>query len=162
MKYINEERFIVTSNNKDALRKYADNYDRVFGDDVIAKSLEPNASPVVSEHTVRDPDTGSEVDVTMHEDGSVTVVAERIVNPCGVCGATDHERIEAFGGTVQGCPQVPPGTAVCVPNSDAIECRLGSYANYIVSGPAMSFPAEEGCCPHCGRKLDEYGLCPDL
>lgn len=32
MKYITEERFIVTSNDKEARRKYAENYDRIFGE----------------------------------------------------------------------------------------------------------------------------------
>jgi hypothetical protein len=29
-KYLSEERFIVTSNDKDSLRNYKDNYDRIF------------------------------------------------------------------------------------------------------------------------------------
>ncbi len=32
MKYLTEERFIVSSNTKEALRNYADNYDRIFGE----------------------------------------------------------------------------------------------------------------------------------
>lgn len=30
-KYISEERFIVSSNTKEAIKNYADNYDRIFG-----------------------------------------------------------------------------------------------------------------------------------
>lgn len=30
-KYLESERFLVTSNNKEALKNYADNYDRIFG-----------------------------------------------------------------------------------------------------------------------------------
>lgn len=32
MKYLNEERFIVNSNDKDSRRKYNENYDRIFGE----------------------------------------------------------------------------------------------------------------------------------
>lgn len=99
-KYLHEERFVVTSQDKDSLRKYAEGWERTFGE-------KPE--------------------------------------PCFVCGATDHERIEVFGGTVQGCPQVPDNVLLAAPGTDAIECKLNSYANYIVQGPAVSIPVDKIC-----------------
>ena len=117
-KYLHEERFVVTSQDKEALRKYAEGWERTFGGD---KSDEKQ-------------------------------------DPCFVCGATDHERVEAFGGTVQGCPQVPANVLLAAPDTDAIECKLNSYANYIVQGPAVSIPVDEICegCDELTCECDEH------
>jgi len=53
-------------------------FDKVYATDVIHRSLRPNPSPVVDTRTFRDEETGSELDITIHEDGSLTVIAERL------------------------------------------------------------------------------------
>lgn len=51
---------------------------RVFAEEFVRKSMLPNTSPVVETRTFRDELTGSEIDFTVHENGSITVIAERI------------------------------------------------------------------------------------
>lgn len=43
MKYLNEERFIVNSNDKEARRKYNENYDRIFGEKQEPKHVDEGA-----------------------------------------------------------------------------------------------------------------------
>ncbi len=52
MKYLTEERFIVASNSKEALRNYTDNYDRIFGEPERASAFEAvaRALPCEDEH----------------------------------------------------------------------------------------------------------------
>lgn len=118
MKYLTEERFIVQSSGKEAIKNYADNYDRIFGE-----------AP----------------------------------KPCPLCGATDHEHIEAFGTTVQGCPAVPDNHAVMV-DTDAIECRLTSWANIAPASPEAVISDVDGpACPGCGvvMMIDRPLCCED-
>ncbi len=49
----------------------------VFERKTIEEMCRPNLSPVVEERTFRDEETGAEIDVTRHQDNTITVVAER-------------------------------------------------------------------------------------
>jgi hypothetical protein len=76
--------------------------------------------------------------------------------PCNVCGDLGHERVTMANGlTLKGCPEVPQGMRI--PDSDAIQATLKSYANLVVQGPAASFPAEEPeyKCEHCGTCVED-------
>lgn len=46
MRYLNEERFIVHSNTKEAMKNYADNYDRIFRSEAPAEEPMPSSDGI--------------------------------------------------------------------------------------------------------------------
>lgn len=89
-----------------ASKEYRDNWDRIFGE--------------------KEPEEADDYDTPAYWEREGRKLAELDAessplygthDSCGVCGATDHERVEAFGGTVQGCPQVPDGYLVAFPET---------------------------------------------
>lgn len=102
-KYISEERFIVSSNSKEAIKNYADNYDRIFG-----KKAE-------------------------HVDGYI----------------------------VPNCPGCTDGAPEKAPDSDAIECRLRSYVNFIPAGPTAVINGVEDVCEMCLAPIEAGCDCDD-
>jgi hypothetical protein len=133
MKYINEEKFLVSSNTKEAVRNYSENYDRIFGEP------EPRV------------ESGGNV---MILDESFRRAVSDLPDPCGVCGATDHDRVEAFGGTVEGCPEVPDGVIVRFPPPIADECSvcLQRIGDGNINWCAPREPFCVFCAPRPGRE----------
>lgn len=137
MKYLQEERFIVNSNDKQSLKNYADNYDRIFGEPEPCRKR-PGTEDIA--HT--DDCDGIECKVKLY--ANLIVPPEAQIGPLEkVCtgyyddgiGPTACENREGCG--LPGCP-----------------------ANDFGFTPNPS--VDPGVCPHCGRKLDEHGICPDL
>jgi hypothetical protein len=113
VKYINEERFIVSSNTSEAQKNYSDNYDRIFGEKPEAAHAEC-CTPQL----------------------------------CATCGPDCGGRDNGFIGKSM------------VPDADAIECRLTSYANIGPAPVEASFPCEEPLpCTGCDEvycECDEH------
>lgn len=64
-KYLTEEKFIVTSNDRQALKNYADNYDRIFGPPTLLAKGEP---PVVEECSTCGAQGDAPCDDEIHEE----------------------------------------------------------------------------------------------
>jgi hypothetical protein len=83
-KYLTEERFIVQSNSKEAIKNYKDNFDRIFGE----KKEETSAAQAVREHLAAG---GERSPIGWY--GVVTLPSEAKPSdePCEMCGVPGGE-----------------------------------------------------------------------
>ncbi len=125
-----------------ASKEYRENWDRIFG-------AEEKPAPTENAEAVRKylADGGEPSPIGWYGVVTLDALEPAFVTEARAAEKPWERREQARGEECVSCGA--PGTMSC---DDAIHATTG----------APTRPEDKATCGHCGRPLDEYGICPDL
>lgn len=116
-----------------ASKEYRDNWDATFGEKEPEEAVDPDTLEIRMGYALIESNAREGYNTVFPIPAEVVAERDRLAEACRLCDATDHESVQAFGGTITGCPEVPDGYMIALP----AEPRVESAGNTQIEEPGF-------------------------